>query len=188
LPGYRLIGDGECQERRRFAPASLGRANSPTLNSGRFSVRFTMKFSHLLQERQGLLRQAHLANLAYAHVRLARFVERIARARLAGAVRLRQADPERECFWPQLIALEGSPAVLEEHFTDEDVVELAELLGFATATAEVDLTFPLEELAGRYLLPLRRELERGGVAVPARPDDFENSRHGAGEADAADHA
>ena len=146
-----------------------------------------MKFSDLLQQRFVLLRQAHLANLAFAYVQLREFAERIARSRLSGAVCLRQADPEREGYWPQLIALEGSPAVLEEHFTEEDVAELADLLAFAT-DGDDDLTFRLEEFAGRFVRPLRQELEKGGVELPADGADLEDSRRGPEKTDAADHA
>lgn len=124
-----------------------------------------MKLSHLLRQREMLLRQAHLANLAYAYRQLGRFAARIARAQLGGKVRLRFCDPEAGCFWPVLTALERSPAVLEEHFTDEDIADLAELLAFATDDGESDQVFRLEELAERYLRPLRRELEQGGVTL-----------------------
>jgi hypothetical protein len=65
-----------------------------------------------------------------------------------------------------LTALEGSQAVIEEHFTDEDIVDLAELLAYATDSEEVDETFRLEQLGVRYLTPLRRELEQSGVVLP----------------------
>lgn len=124
-----------------------------------------MKLSHLLRQREMLLRQAHLANLAYAYRQLDRYAARIARARLSGEVLLRFCDPDAECYWPVLTSLERSQAVLEEHFTDEDIAELAELLAFATDDSESDQIFRLEELAERFMRPLRRELEQGGVTL-----------------------
>ncbi|MDI1249112.1 MAG: hypothetical protein PSV13_09640 [Lacunisphaera sp.] len=52
-----------------------------------------MNFQQLLQQRDALLRQARLANTAYAYRRLDEFAGRIARARLHGAVTLRPGDP-----------------------------------------------------------------------------------------------
>ena len=80
-----------------------------------------MNFHQLILQRDALLRQARLANAAYAHERLGEFAARIARARLRGAVSLEPGDPAGEQPWPGLTALEGSQAVLAEHFLDEEV-------------------------------------------------------------------
>jgi hypothetical protein len=126
-----------------------------------------MNFHQLIQQRDGLLRQARLANLAFAGQRLGVFAARIARARLRGLVRLRTGDPTAEQPWPGLTALEGSQAALEEHFLDEDGVELADILGFlGEDVAGGGFTFRLEELEDRFLSPLRQELESAGINLP----------------------
>lgn len=137
-----------------------------------------MNISHLLQQRDGLLRRARLANLAYAYARLDGFARRIGMARLIGAVRLRQCDPEAERYWPTLAALDLSPAVVEEHFTDEDVAELAQILEFVADEPGQDQTFRLEELAGRYVAPIRRELEQAGVEFDGETRPLEESNRG----------
>ena len=129
-----------------------------------------MNFHHLLHQRDALLRQAHLANTAYACQRLGEFAARIARARLRGAVVLHAGDPEGEQPWPGLRAMEGSQAVLEEHFLDEELVELTDILVFLGEDIRTDgLTLRLEELAERFLPQLRRELETAGIEVPGMP-------------------
>lgn len=127
-----------------------------------------MNIHHLLHQRDALLRQARLANAAFAYQRLGDFAARIARAGLRGAVALEPGDPEGAQPWPGLAALEGSQAVLEEHFLDEEMVELADILAFLgeEARPEGGLTLRLEELAERFLPTLKKELESAGVAVP----------------------
>lgn len=139
-----------------------------------------MKLPRLLAQRLALLRQTRLANLAYAYSRLRDFADRIARARLGGAVLLQPVDPAAERFCTTLVALERSQAVLEEHFADEDIAELAEVLGFVTGQSTADITFALEELAPRFLQPVRDELLRAGVDLehdvtpdtPAAPENL----------------
>lgn len=130
------------------------------------------KLSTLLRQRADLLRQARLANLASAYQTLDDLAGRIARARLAGRVTVTHAAPDEERYWPALTALDLSQSVIEEHFTDEDVCELASVLAFTTGEDELELTFPLEDFAELFLAPVRDELEREGVqldgsAVPA---------------------
>ena len=67
-----------------------------------------MNYHSLLQQRAALLRQARLANLAFAHDQLGEFAARVARAGLTGEVTLRLADPERELAWPVLAATTGT--------------------------------------------------------------------------------
>ena len=90
------------------------------------------KLSTLLSRRPTLLRQARLANLAYAYATLQGFQQRITRARLSGQVSLRFAAPQSDRYWPQLVALENSQSVIEEHFTDDDLMELADVLALVT--------------------------------------------------------
>ena len=75
--------------------------------------------------------------------------------------------PELERYWATLTALEGSQSVIEEHFTEEDLTELADLLVFITGEEEIDITIQLEELPGRFQRPLRVRLERSGVVFDA---------------------
>lgn len=125
-----------------------------------------MNFHQLLQLRDGLLRQSRLANVAFAWHRLAIVGDRIATVGLHGRVCLRVAEHATEAAWPLLTALEGSQAVIDEHFTDEDVIELADLIAFA-GIDPVDgaHVFRLEDLVARFGSPLRRELERAGIRV-----------------------
>lgn len=127
-----------------------------------------MRISSLLRRRDTLLKQAYLANLAHAHQRLARIVERIARTGLRGWVRLQPADPEAGHYGPTLKACRRSPAFIEEHFTEEDIAELAQVIEFATEDYGAEQIFRLEELGPRYLQPIRAELERAGVRLVRR--------------------
>jgi hypothetical protein len=124
-----------------------------------------MKLSSLLAQRQTLLQQARLANLAFAHHRLSGLTERITRARIRGEVRLRHAAPDAELHWPTLTALQGNQSVIEEHFTDVDIADLADVIAFAKGVSDVDFTIPIETLAERFLPPLRNQLEQAGVAL-----------------------
>ena len=89
-----------------------------------------MKFSQLLHQRDQLLRQAHLANVAFAYEWLQAFVARGGRAGLRGALLLSDGDPADGLPWPTLLAESGSQSVVEEHFLEEDMVELADILAF----------------------------------------------------------
>lgn len=139
-----------------------------------------MNFHQLLQQRDALLRQARLANTAYACQRLDEFSRRIARAGLRGLVRLNPGDPAGERPWPELVALECSQSALQEHFLDEDILELRDILVFVGGEiAPEGLTFPLQELGDRHLPALRRELEQAGIAVggsKAQPEDSGRGR------------
>jgi hypothetical protein len=137
-----------------------------------------MNFSQLLQQREMLLRQARLANLAFAYARLSDYAERIARAGLRGPATLHEADPEADRFWPVLVTHHGNQSVIDEHFVDEDVLELDEILMFLEDEGQdVDYTFDLEEMPQRYLPVLRRELEKAGVTLPqAAPHPEDSSR------------
>lgn len=135
-----------------------------------------MNVSRLLSQRNALLRQARLANLAYAYHRLSDYSARIQRARLHGEVTLQLADPSRENLWPTLTAYECSQAIVDEHFLDEDVAELADILVFLSEDlTATDFNFRFEELEPRFVPELRAELETAGVdlsATTATPGDF----------------
>ncbi|MBS0633660.1 MAG: hypothetical protein JSS11_17260 [Verrucomicrobia bacterium] len=127
-----------------------------------------MKIDHLLQQRSALLQQTRLANIAFNFVELGKFADRIARGRLSGRVTLQLADPAADRAWPCLVAEEGSQAVIDEHFLDTDVLDLADLLAFAAGgEPSREFTFRLEELGQNFLPALRRELEAAGVELPA---------------------
>jgi hypothetical protein len=127
------------------------------------------KLSTLLRQRADLLRQVRLANLASAYQTLDDLARRIARAHLAGRVTITHAAPEEERYWPALTALELNQSVIEEHFTDEDVCELAAVLAFTTGESELTLTFRIEDFAELFLAPVRDELEREGVRLDDAP-------------------
>jgi hypothetical protein len=132
-----------------------------------------MNIRHLLQQRANLLRQARLANLAYAHERLGTFGARIARARLQGEVILRPAEPSADRLWPELTSDEINPAVLAEHFLDEDLAELADVLAFIHDDERpACFVFRLEDLEKLFRPTLRRELSAAGVVVTdgSQPD------------------
>ncbi len=124
-----------------------------------------MKLSQILHQRPALLRQARLTYLAFAYWKLDDFATRIARARLRGRINLKQAAPDAERCWASLVALSGNQSVIEEHFTDEDIMDLADLVAFATGESNLDLTFSIEQLAERFVTPLRLQLEQAGVVI-----------------------
>jgi hypothetical protein len=128
------------------------------------------KLSTLLQRRAVLLEQARLANLALAYRTLDDFARRIARGRLVGPVTLEPADTDAGRYWATLTAREGSQAVIEEHFADEDLMDLADIIAFVRGAEEATVTFRLEDFAANFVAPVRAALEREGVAtaVPAR--------------------
>jgi len=122
-----------------------------------------MQLSQLLMEREALMRKMRLSNLAYAYAELSQVVARINRAQLQGLVSLQQPVADRP--WPLLVAKEGSQSILEEHFTDEDIVDLANLFAFVFRDCAGEVIFRWEDLAGRFLGPLKEKLERAGVTI-----------------------
>lgn len=129
-----------------------------------------MKISKLLDSHHAILRQARLASLAQAFVALRRFAERVRHARLRGRVRLRQPDADEEELWASLTALEGSQAVIEEHFREEELVEFADAVAFLHGTSALDTEFKIEQMAALFVEPLEAELRRSGVEFD-RPFD-----------------
>ncbi|HNC22639.1 MAG TPA: hypothetical protein PLU52_00425 [Opitutaceae bacterium] len=137
-----------------------------------------MKLHHLLQQRSALLQQTRLANVAFAFAELGRFAERIERGRLRGQVTLHLADPAAQREWPTLVADEGSQAVIDEHFLDHEIVELADLLGFTVGPEPRQaFTFRLEEFDARFRTALREELEASGVELPGATELTEDRNH-----------
>ncbi len=129
----------------------------------------TMKFDDLLNYRDELVRHARLANVAYAYQWLSQFSARVAQSGLRGEVVLRAADSEGNPRRPMLIASDFSQAVVQEHFLDAEIAELAEVLAFVhNGSVVITLKFRLEEVAARFLPALRRELEESEV-FPEEP-------------------
>jgi hypothetical protein len=123
-----------------------------------------MKLSHLLAKRTDLLREVRLANIAFAYDSLSSFAARVDRARLQGRVLLKPLNPDEERFLPMLIALDGNQSVIEEHFSEDDLILLSDVVGFATGHPGFELTFRIEEL-GEFIASLRAELLHFGVAL-----------------------
>jgi hypothetical protein len=130
-----------------------------------------MKLSKLLASRQSILRQAHLANLGQAYFTLRQLGDRVASARLCGRVRLQPADPREERYAAALTALTGSQARIEEHFSDEELMLLADAVALAIEAEFAEIEFNLEELDARFAAPLRVALEHAGVIL-----DFEDHK------------
>lgn len=137
-----------------------------------------MKLSQLLASRSALLRQVALANAAFAYATLADFDRRIRRARLSGPVQLLGIAPALGRYAPQLIALAGSQAVVEEHFDETDLVRLADALTFISPTGSetVDFVFHLEDLMASYSPQLRSGLRQAGVELDDAPQDAPQSQ------------
>ncbi|MGC4071682.1 MAG: hypothetical protein QM760_04065 [Nibricoccus sp.] len=124
-----------------------------------------MNFSELLKSRQSLLRQAHLANLAFSYATLRRLGDHVEKARLQGRVRLRPADEEEDATPASLTALDGSQAVIEEHFSDEDIYHLADSIAFALETPFSEIELRLEDIGDKFGGALRNELDEAGVVM-----------------------
>ena len=128
-----------------------------------------MNISFLLAQRASLQKQARLSNLAYAHEQLSVFTERIKRAHLRGQVHLIQAEPLEDRFVSSLTALEGNQSVVDEHFTDHDIQDFVDAVGYATGEPLIDQVFDLREVEARFLTPLRNRLEKLGVVIDRSP-------------------
>ncbi len=128
-----------------------------------------MKLSHLISRREALLRQTHLANMAFAYQQLETLVARLDQSKLRGLVCLEPRDPAADRYWPVLAALEGNQSVIEEHFTDGHVADLADVLAFNTGCDDAVMSFRLEEIGEKFLVPLRGELLKAGVQLDPGP-------------------
>src|SRR5512147_352984 len=115
-----------------------------------------MKFDDLLNYRDELVRHARLANVAYAYQWLTDFSARVALSGLRGEVVLRAADTEGNPRRASLTAADFSQAVVQEHFLDAEIAELAAVLAFVhNGGVVVALRFRLEEVGTRFLPALR---------------------------------
>lgn len=136
-----------------------------------------MKLSQLLNARDALNRRAQLANLAFAYETLAAIAHRIARARLSGRVTLRPIDPEADRYWATLTALEGSQAAIEEHFTEEDLSDLADAIAYATGRSGLEFTFEISAFSDIFLDPLRHSLEQAGIEIDRAIPQLDTPEH-----------
>lgn len=134
-----------------------------------------MKLSTLLVQRPELLRQARLANLAFAYQMLSDFTARVARVQLRGRVTLKPVDPDEERFCVTLTALDMNQSLIEEHFSDEDLMVLADVLGFATGHPTHELMFHIDQLS-EFVGVLRSDLEHAGVRIDERAPGVEEPR------------
>ena len=124
-----------------------------------------MKLSQLLASRSALLRQATLANAAFAYSTLAQLARRVSLAGLRGPVRLFAIDPAAERYAPQLVALAGRQSVIEEHFDESDLLRLADALAFVGEAGATEFEFHLEQLLPRFSPALRATLRAAGVEI-----------------------
>jgi hypothetical protein len=122
-----------------------------------------MKISKLIATHHAIIEQARLANLAQAYITLRRCAERVHRGQLTGLVNVRQPDADEGRQWASLIALEGRQSVLEEHFSDEEIMEFADAVAFARGIEVLDITFRIEALTAEFVAPLEAELKQAGV-------------------------
>ncbi len=133
-----------------------------------------MKLSTLLSIHQRLLQHARLANMACAYATLRRFSVRVRRTRLRGLGTLCQPDATRGRNWAELAALEGSQAQLEELFTDEDLMDLADSVAFARGISGLEIRFRIDEMETEFVLPLEAALRRAGVALDLPAEAYDD--------------
>jgi hypothetical protein len=136
-----------------------------------------MKLSQLLSQRTAALRRARLANLGYAHEVLRDFIRRALAAQLRGRLHLRSPDPDAECYAPSLSALDANNSVVEEHFTDEAIATLVDVVEFVTGRSPIDLTFDLDAMDSRFVGPIRAELRQAGVTIDYPMDRIRQESH-----------
>ena len=126
-----------------------------------------MNLSKLIASRESIVAQARLANMAFAYATLKRLSAVVARGQISGLIRLQEPNEKEERFWPALTALSGSQAVLDEHFSDDDVAVMADAVAVATPGNSLDVTFQIENLERDYVIPLEVALHRLGVKLDA---------------------
>lgn len=124
-----------------------------------------MTLSQLIASRQLINRQANLANLAYAYLTVKRFADRAQRAGLRGRVCLRPANLTAEHYWASLSAVDGAQSVVEEHFSEEDVMDLADAVAYAIEGDYHEIVFPLERMHARLVVPLQLLLAQAGITI-----------------------
>ncbi|MFT3783477.1 MAG: hypothetical protein QM790_15805 [Nibricoccus sp.] len=135
-----------------------------------------MKISKLLASHKAIMKQARLAAQAQAYLALSRYSERVRRAGIIGRVHLRHPDADEGIFWATLVALDGAQSVIEEHFSDEDVMELADAVALVCGVEQLDVVFPIEAIEEKFVKLLRRELRKEGVTFDLDAQEIKAKR------------
>ena len=80
---------------------------------------------------------------------------------------LTRIDPDaaNDRYWAALTALEGNQSVIEEHFSDEDIMDLADAVAFAIEGEFEEITFRLDEMTEAFVNPLRLILNQAGITI-----------------------
>lgn len=123
------------------------------------------KLTTLLAQRPSLLRQLRVANLAYAYATLTDLQQRLRRAGVTGRMVFQSADSDEERYAPTLTADQAAGSVIEEHFSDELLLNLSDVLAFLAARDTFTIEFEVDEIEARFIAPVREELERAGVEI-----------------------
>lgn len=126
-----------------------------------------IKLTQLLQARDSLVRRATLANMSFVFRLVSDFTHRVERARLRGLVCVKSPEASGE-NWASLTALEGSQSQLDEHFSEEDVMDLADAVRFVSG-GETSVTFRIENIGRQFLSPLRNTLQSSGIEIDLPP-------------------
>ncbi len=129
-----------------------------------------MNLSTLISQRNALVRQAHLANVAYCYSSVRLLAHRLQAANLRGLVYLKRTQSIEGDYSESLTALEGSQSLIEEHFAEADITDLLDTVAFIQGEPLVNLCFRLDELSDRFITPLCEVLERSGVQMDANED------------------
>jgi len=123
-----------------------------------------MNISKLLASRKTLIERTRLANLAFAYATLKRFAGIARRARLTGLVRVKLPDHRAECLCAEIVALSGNQSVIEEHFSDDDIVAIADAIAFTANADDTEIVLRIDDIPTAYLVPLMSALKRAGVS------------------------
>ena len=128
-----------------------------------------MKISKLIATHDSIIEQARLANLAQAYVTVRRCAEYVRQVQLFGLVNLRQPNADEGRLWASLTALMGNQSVLDEHFGEEELMELADAIAYIRGTTNLNLTFKIETLSAEFVAPLETMLKQAGVVLDLDP-------------------
>lgn len=135
-----------------------------------------MNLSTLLANRQALLKKAQLANKAYWFSVLDQLGRRAAAANLNVRVKLLAANPDEDRCDATLIALDRAQSLIEEHFTDKDILLMADGIAFAIDADFSEIEFNLEDLSQSFAASLRSALESAGVLVEQSEQNLPSRR------------
>lgn len=68
-----------------------------------------------------------------------------------------------------MLGLQVNQSVIEEHFTETDLRDLADAVSYATSQAAVDVVFELTELDTLFRAPLGKVLRESGIRLDEEP-------------------